>query len=382
MRILFISTLTSPFGGSEVLWYNAALKALKKNHEVHVITYKWATIPTHIKSLKDNGALIHFRPYNTIFNSKLLYKLYHKSTHIINKQGIFSKIDKIKPNVIVVNQGGSYNAIEDDECYYFLSHTNIPFIITARFNYDYVKPADKLTYRAKQIFPKASKLIFASLNNAISLQQQLLLALNKNEVITSPLNLKSKNLLTFPSIAESLNIACVARLEINIKGQAILMHALASVEWRTRKWKLNFYGSGPDLDYLKELSEYLNIAKNIVYHGHVNDIQKVHETNHVLVLPSFHEGSPISLQEAMICGRPAIVTDVGGNSEFIEDGLSGFICEAPTIKLLNKTLNKCWENRERLKEMGEYAHKRIKEIIPEEPEQLFLKVIEDAAKGN
>ena len=41
--------------------------------------------------------------------------------------------------------------------------------------------------------------------------------------------------------------------------------------------------------------------------------------NHLLVLPSRAEGTPIALVEAMICARPAVVTDVGGNVEWLED---------------------------------------------------------------
>jgi hypothetical protein len=44
-----------------------------------------------------------------------------------------------------------------------------------------------------------------------------------------------------------------------------------------------------------------------------------------LVLPSFAEGVPVVLMEAMASGKPVIATQVGGVSELVEDGVSGFV---------------------------------------------------------
>ena len=52
--------------------------------------------------------------------------------------------------------------------------------------------------------------------------------------------------------------------------------------------------------------------------------------HHALVLPSRFEGMPLVVVEAMLCGRPCIVTDVGGNAELIRDGINGFLAKAPT----------------------------------------------------
>ena len=55
------------------------------------------------------------------------------------------------------------------------------------------------------------------------------------------------------------------------------------------------------------------------FHGHVSDVRGIWYDNHLLVLPSRCEGTPISLVEAMIWGHPAVVTGVGGNAEWVTE---------------------------------------------------------------
>ena len=49
------------------------------------------------------------------------------------------------------------------------------------------------------------------------------------------------------------------------------------------------------------------------------------------------EGKPLALTEAMVCGRPAVVTDVGGNAELIEDGITGFVAESAMRELVGRS---------------------------------------------
>nr|WP_319397845.1 glycosyltransferase family 4 protein [uncultured Carboxylicivirga sp.] len=382
MKIVFISTLTAPFGGSEVLWYKTALMAIEKGFQVSIFTYKWDDTPAHINELKKKNATIYYRPYNKLFKSTFLYKVHNKTIKKILNNNIFNKINEINPDVIVVNQGGTYNAIEDKECYNYLSSTSIPFVLTARFNYDYNVLNYNIIEDSRRIFNKAAKIVFASAYNKVSAENQILQNLPNSIVLTSPLNLQSKEIVPFPNLDNKLNIACVARLEVNIKGQAMLIQVLNSEEWRKREWTLNLYGNGPDMKYLKEQVQYFDLQSRIHFHGHVKNIREIYKLNHLLVLPSFHEGNPISLQEAMICGRPSVVTNVGGNAEFIEDNITGFICPAPTSQLLNETMERCWNNRNNLKQMGLMAHSKILQLTPANPESVFFKVIENVHERN
>lgn len=47
-------------------------------------------------------------------------------------------------------------------------------------------------------------------------------------------------------------------------------------------------------------------------------------------MPSRFEGLPLAMVEAMLCARPVVATDVAGHAEIIEDGVTGFLADAPT----------------------------------------------------
>jgi len=89
----------------------------------------------------------------------------------------------------------------------------------------------------------------------------------------------------------------------------------------------------------------------------VSDIRsEIWESHHVLVMPSLLEGMPLALVEAMLCGRPALCSDVGGASELVQDGHNGFIAGSPFSSQLVEALEQAWSARLKLHEMGDAAH--------------------------
>ena len=83
---------------------------------------------------------------------------------------------------------------------------------------------------------------------------------------------------------------------------------------------------GPDATWRS-----LGLGTRIEFAGHVADIVGIWSKHNALVLPSRCEGLPLALVEAMLCGRPAIATNVAGHGEVIEDGVTGILAEAPTV---------------------------------------------------
>jgi glycosyltransferase involved in cell wall biosynthesis len=105
--------------------------------------------------------------------------------------------------------------------------------------------------------------------------------------------------------------------------------------------------------------------------GHVDDPAKIWQVNHGLLIASRNEGLPIVLVEAMQAGRMAVVTDVAGNTELVEDGVTGFVAKAPTVELLDDAMERAWQNRGRWREMGVRAKGKVAQIIPENPGRVF-----------
>jgi glycosyltransferase involved in cell wall biosynthesis len=172
-------------------------------------------------------------------------------------------------------------------------------------------------------------------------------------------------------VDQPLRLACVARLELYAKGQDLLVDVLSSEKWRQRDVQVDLYGKGPNHWILEEQIRRLGLA-GMKVRGFVDNIASIWADHHALVLPSRQEGLPLALVEAFLCGRPAVVTRVGGNAELVEEGASGFVAPAPTAKLLDAALERLWENRARLPDMGVRARETVARLIPPKPVEGFV----------
>src|SRR4029450_7098540 len=109
--------------------------------------------------------------------------------------------------------------------------------------------------------------------------------------------------------------------------------------------------------------------------GHVEDIRALWAENHLLVLPSRAEGTPLALVEAMLCGRPAVVTDVGGNAEWIAEPETGFVAEAPTAKSFGAALERAWQARDHWQKLGMQAHNKASQKFDSSSGRSLLNVV-------
>ena len=193
------------------------------------------------------------------------------------------------------------------------------------------------------------------------------------EVVRSPFKVPIDAALPWPSTDEGgeLRLACVARLHPPSKGQDILFDVLAEAPWNARKWILSLYGEGQNREVLMRLAERLGLGPRVKFVGQVADVSSIWADHHVLVLPSRYEGLPVALVEAMLCARPAVVTDVGGNTEVLTEGVTGFVAEAPTLLSFRAALERMWQRRADLKSIGRTAAEHIHRLVPADPTGIF-----------
>lgn len=118
---------------------------------------------------------------------------------------------------------------------------------------------------------------------------------------------------------------------VNDKGLGELADALRKLEDEKSEIKLLLIGEidGEDDALAKDKLNYLMQSKNIKYIGVQSDIRPYLMASDVLVFPSYREGFPNVPLEAGALGLPAIVTNINGSNEIIEDGVNGKIIQAP-----------------------------------------------------
>ncbi len=135
---------------------------------------------------------------------------------------------------------------------------------------------------------------------------------------------------------------------------------------------LHFYGNGPCEQSLRRMAGDLQL-NHVHFHGHVPDVASIWQQNHLLVLASRCEGTPIALVEAMWCSRPAVVTDVGGNAEMCLDGVTGFVAAAPTVALFDQAMQRAWDQRQQWQALGTAARQRVEQLVGRDPVGDFCK---------
>jgi glycosyltransferase involved in cell wall biosynthesis len=174
----------------------------------------------------------------------------------------------------------------------------------------------------------------------------------------------------------------VARYDPSAKGQDLLFEVLAAEPWRSRPVTLSLFGAGPMERSMRRLVTRHGLDDKVTFRGHVSDIRGIWSGHHALVLPSRYEGLPLALVEAMICGRPSVVTDVAGNAELLEEGVTGFIAAAATVRHLAEALERAWARRADWREIGRAARDAVRRQVPEDPALVFARRLVEVAGGS
>ena len=128
----------------------------------------------------------------------------------------------------------------------------------------------------------------------------------------------------------------------------------------------------PDGISLQELAQ-LNNQKAVEYLGATNDVRPYIEGCSIFVLPSYHEGLPRTVLEAMATGRPVLTTDVPGCRETVVNGKNGWLVEKANVEQLAEKMIWFIENPNEWRRMAEDSrvmvedkfdvHKVNKELI-------------------
>jgi glycosyltransferase involved in cell wall biosynthesis len=120
---------------------------------------------------------------------------------------------------------------------------------------------------------------------------------------------------------EAFAIGIVARLS-PVKNHVLLFEAAARLDER---FHLVLVGDGPSRAGLEELARQLKIDSRVHFVGEIISTQNLHQFFDVSVLCSSSEGFPNSLIEAMAAARPVVATPVGGVTDAVAHGVTGFL---------------------------------------------------------
>lgn len=162
-------------------------------------------------------------------------------------------------------------------------------------------------------------------------------------------------------IVNAPRLVCVGRL-CEQKGQMLLMEAAKKLHDAGIEFELILAGDGEMRTKIETLITKYALQNQIKITGWISS-QQVREhilASQALVLPSFAEGLPVVIMEAMSLRRPVISTYIAGIPELVEHAENGWLCVAGDVDDLTRTMREALATpADRLQKMGDAAFERV-----------------------
>jgi glycosyltransferase involved in cell wall biosynthesis len=158
-------------------------------------------------------------------------------------------------------------------------------------------------------------------------------------------------------------LVCVGRLH-QAKGQLLLIEAAARLRAKGIPFELVLAGDGEQRPEVDALIERLGLQAHVRVTGWISsaEVRAQILAARALVLPSFAEGLPVVIMEALSLKRPVISTYIGGIPELVQSGVNGWLIPAGSIDELAVALEDCLSrSAEELQRMGEAGYQRVVE---------------------
>ena len=162
-------------------------------------------------------------------------------------------------------------------------------------------------------------------------------------------------------VPDNQRVVCVGRL-CEQKGQFLLLDAVFLLKKANCHVDLVLAGDGEMRELIETRIKELDLHLQVRITGWVNgeQVRKELEESRAMVLPSFAEGLPVVIMEALALGRPVISTYVAGIPELIQHGVNGFLVSPGSAKILADCLRKVLlTDSAKLTDMGREGARRV-----------------------
>ncbi len=165
-----------------------------------------------------------------------------------------------------------------------------------------------------------------------------------------------------PAVASDrpFTVLCVGRLT-PAKGQHVLLEACARLREQGHSLRLVIVGTGPDEASLHASAKALGIQDLVTFTGaqNMDQVRAWYRDSDAFALPSFAEGVPVVLMEAMASGVPCVTTRITGIPELIRDGIDGLLVTPSDVQELADSLVALKADAHLRRELGEAGRRRV-----------------------
>lgn len=328
MKILMLNYEFPPLGGGAANANYYLLKEFSKDKDIKIDLITSSVSKYRVNEFSDNINIY----FLDIGKNKNNYH-YQKNKDLI-KYSI--KAYNFAKKLLKNNKYDLIHAFFGIPCGYIAMKLGLLYIVSLRgsdvpFYNERFKVLDKLFFKrlSKKIWKKANSVAA----NSDGLRKLALRTFDENEISVIYNGVDTNEF--YPSENKAVNrkkkIISIGRL-IRRKGFEYLIKALKGIE----DIELDIVGDGVLLNNLKQIAANNKIQVNFLGNRLHNEIVDLYQRSDFFILPSLNEGMSNAVLEAMACGLPIIVTDVGGSKELVRD--NGFVVEKGSVSSLNKAI--------------------------------------------
>lgn len=156
-------------------------------------------------------------------------------------------------------------------------------------------------------------------------------------------------------------ITMIANFHHDAKDHATLLRAARRVVDAAPDKSFVLAGDGPNRHAVQQLCASLGLSDHVYFIGHCAAVPSLLAASTVCVLTSRSEGSPNAVLEYMASGRPVVATNVGGVSEAVVDGVTGFLAQSGDDQEIAAAILRCLSDVALRERMGAAARSRVLE---------------------
>lgn len=361
MKHILIITLnnSSAKGGSEKLWRQIAQEGASRGHKITVSVYKHQ-LGYNKEKLNDVVPIRTRIPKR--FGETIISRIaHHLLGGILEHRQIIRDITVCKPDFIFYSFGG-FAELDNPKLLSALVRARIPYATVFHNNTEnYVFNVNSIAL-TKQFWEESSHNFVVSHRIAEIFKRQIGMKDLGYKLAVNPMEqVNSCSIDIYKDVESVVKLAFIGTLDIEVKGVALLLQVLAEIKLDRPEWELNLYGEGTDRDLIQELISQFELDNKVHLKGWTDNINEVWNSHHLLVLPSFNEGMPMVVHEAMLRKRVVIATNVGGNAEIIKNEATGFLSPSASFKHLKQTMEKAFAARDEWGKIAEAARESILE---------------------
>ncbi len=232
--------------------------------------------------------------------------------------------------------------------------TGVGYVFTAEtIKAKVIRTIASILYRIG--FKCADTVIFQNQDDLKEFVERKLLKREKCKLVNgSGVNMQKFELSPLP---KKLTFFMLSRV-MHSKGIREYLHAAKEVKGKYPGVRFMLLGAVENIQdsmTMEDLSPYINNGI-IDYYGETNDVASYYRQCSVYVLPSYREGTPRTVLEAMAMGRPIITTDAPGCRETIVDGVTGFLVPVQDTEILVEKMEWFIKNQDEIMKMGQASY--------------------------